>query len=167
MPQVGPQVGERAPEFTLAGTRGSSISLRDLKGSIVALYFYPKDDTPGCTKEAQDFNALRQEFAAIGATIVGISADGVASHDKFSAKHGLEFALAADEERRAVEAYGVWVEKSMYGKKYMGIERSTFLIDRDGVVARVWPKVKVPGHAKEVLDAARELAGGGKAGATG
>ncbi len=119
------------------------------------LYFYPKDDTSGCTKEAIAFNGLRAQFAAANAEIVGVSADSVASHDKFKKKYDLGFALASDEAKGMLEAYGVWVEKSMYGKKYMGIERTTILIDAHGKIARIWPKVKVEGHAEEVLAAAQ------------
>jgi peroxiredoxin Q/BCP len=121
------------------------------------LYFYPKDDTSGCTREAQDFQALRQDFAAAETEIIGVSPDSLKSHDKFRAKYGLDLTLASDETKAMLEAYGVWVEKSMYGRKYMGVERTTVLIDRDGRIARVWSKVKVPEHAREVLEAARGL----------
>lgn len=151
------QPGDLAPPFSLSATGGREVSLAALKGRAVVLYFYPKDDTSGCTREARDFDGLRDAFAACGAEVIGVSADSLASHDKFRRKYSLGLTLAADEDKRALEAYGVWVEKSMYGRKYMGIERSTFLIDRDGRIARVWPKVKVPGHAQEVLDAARAL----------
>jgi peroxiredoxin Q/BCP len=150
-------IGAAAPDFSLPGDGGSTITLSGLRGKAVVLYFYPKDDTSGCTKEAMDFNRLKPEFAKAGAEIIGVSADSAASHDKFKKKHGLDFALAADEEKTALEAYGVWVEKSMYGKKYMGIERSTFLIDKAGKIAAIWAKVKVPGHADEVLAAAQKL----------
>ncbi|WP_460450080.1 peroxiredoxin [Alsobacter sp. SYSU BS001988] len=149
------QVGQQAPAFKLPRDGGSSISLADLKGKTVVLYFYPKDDTSGCTKEAMEFNALRADFAAANAEIIGVSADSVQSHDKFKAKYGLDFPLASDEERAMLEAYGVWVEKSMYGRKYMGIERTTVLVGADGAIRQVWPKVKVPGHAAEVLAAAK------------
>ncbi|GGK31473.1 thioredoxin-dependent thiol peroxidase [Salinarimonas ramus] len=150
-------IGEPAPGFTLPADGGRTVSLADLKGKKVVLYFYPKDDTSGCTKEAQAFNGMRDAFAAEGAVIVGVSPDSPKSHDKFKAKYELGFDLLADEEKGMLEAYGVWVEKSMYGKKYMGVERTTVLIDADGKVARVWPKVKVPGHAEEVLDAVKVL----------
>ena len=150
-------VGERAPAFSLPCTDGGTVSLDRLKGKKAVLHFYPKDDTSGCTKEARDFQALKAEFAAADTAVVGISSDGMGSHDRFRAKYGLEFPLASDESRTVLEAFGVWVEKSMYGKTYMGTERTTVLLDRDGTVARVWPKVKVPGHAREVLEAARAL----------
>ena len=149
--------GDAAPSFSLPATGGREISLSDLEGRKVVLYFYPKDDTSGCTREAQDFDALREAFAACDTEVIGVSADGLSSHDKFKTKYGLDLTLASDEAKGALEAYGVWVEKSMYGRKYMGVERSTVLIDRDGRIARVWPKVKVPGHAQEVLEAARAL----------
>lgn len=152
------QLGNPAPDFTLPADGGRQVSLAELKGRKVVLYFYPKDDTSGCTKEAIDFNALKQQFADAGAVIIGVSADSVASHDKFKKKHGLDFALASDESKAMLEAYGVWVEKSMYGKKYMGIERTTVLIDPNGVVAQIWSKVKVPGHAAEVLEATKSFA---------
>ncbi len=152
-----PAVGDQAPDFSLPAAGGQSISLGSLRGRQVVLYFYPKDDTSGCTKEAMEFNALKPRFEAAGTEIVGISADSVASHEKFRQKYGLGFGLASDEDKSTLEAYGVWVEKSMYGKRYMGIERSTFLIDADGKVARVWAKVKVPGHAEEVLAAAESI----------
>ena len=134
-----------------------SARLADLKGKAAVIYFYPKDDTSGCTAEAIAFNGLRAKFAAAGATVIGVSPDNAASHDKFKRKHDLKIALAADPERSAIEAYGVWKEKSMYGRKYFGVERSTFLIDRSGRIAKVWRKVKVPGHAEEVLAAAKAL----------
>jgi thioredoxin-dependent peroxiredoxin len=148
-------IGDVAPDFTLPRDGGATIALAGLKGRKVVLYFYPKDDTSGCTKEAIAFNGLKAEFAEAGAEIIGVSADSVASHDKFKKKYGLDFALASDEAKAMLEAYGVWVEKSMYGKKYMGIERSTFLIDAKGKIAKVWQKVKVDGHAEEVLAAAQ------------
>jgi peroxiredoxin Q/BCP len=150
-------VGSPAPAFTLPATDGQEISLDNFKGRKVVLYFYPKDDTSGCTREAQDFQALRQDFAAAETEIIGVSPDSLKSHDKFRAKYGLAFTLASDEAKAMLEAYGVWVEKSMYGRKYMGVERTTVLIDRDGRIARVWNKVKVPDHAREVLEAVKSL----------
>jgi peroxiredoxin Q/BCP len=150
-------IGTKAPAFTLPATDGREISLEGLKGRKVVLYFYPKDDTSGCTLEAQNFQALREDFEAADTEIIGVSPDGLKSHDKFRAKYGLDFTLASDEAKTMLEAYGVWVEKSMYGRTYMGVERTTVLIDREGIIARVWPKVKVPGHAEEVLAAARTL----------
>jgi peroxiredoxin Q/BCP len=152
-----PAAGTKAPAFDLPTDGGGKLSLKTLKGKKVVLYFYPKDDTSGCTREAIDFNGLKSEFEKAGAVIVGVSPDSPASHDKFKKKHALDFPLIADEEKAMLEAYGVWVEKSMYGRKYMGVERTTLLIDADGKVARVWSKVKVPGHAQEVLAAALAL----------
>ena len=129
--------GDAAPPFSLPATGGRAVSLSGLKGRTVVLYFYPKDDTSGCTREAQDFNALRDAFAACDADVIGVSADSLASHDKFKTKYGLDLTLASAEAREALKAYGVWVEKSMFGLRYMGVERSTFLIDRDGRIARV------------------------------
>ena len=149
--------GGAAPPFRLPATGSREVSLSEFRGRTVVLYFYPKDDTSGCTREAQDFNGLRDAFAACDTEVIGVSADGLASHDKFRTKYGLDLTLASDEAKGALDAYGVWVEKSLYGRKYMGVERSTVLIDRDGRVARVWSKVKVPGHAQEVLEAARAL----------
>lgn len=149
--------GSSAPDFTLQTDGGGMISLSGLRGRKVVLYFYPKDDTSGCTMEAKDFNALKADFDKAGAEIVGVSPDGAASHDKFKAKYGLCFPLAADPDKTMLEAYGVWAEKSMYGRKYMGVERTTYLIGADGRIARVWNKVKVPGHAAEVLTAAQAL----------
>lgn len=153
------QVGDRAPAFTLPTDGGGTLALDALAGHKVVLYFYPKDDTSGCTQEAIDFNRLRGAFEAEGATVIGVSADTVASHDRFKTKHGLGMTLVSDESKTMLGAYGVWAEKSMYGKKYMGIERTTVLVDGNGVIARVWPKVKVPGHAEEVLAAVRALKG--------
>jgi thioredoxin-dependent peroxiredoxin len=151
------QEGKKAPDFTLPGDGGNKIKLSALKGRPVVLYFYPKDDTAGCTKEAVAFTDLKAEFDAIGAIVIGISPDSAASHDKFIAKHDLAVRLASDEDKKVVEKYGVWVEKSMYGRKYMGVERTTFLIDATGKIASIWRKVKVPGHAEAVLEATREL----------
>lgn len=150
-------LGEEAPDFALPGAGGETLTLSAMKGRKVVLYFYPKDDTSGCTLEAQGFNGLADAFAAADTAIVGVSPDSVKSHDKFRAKYGLTFPLASDENKAMLEAYGVWVQKSMYGKTYMGVERTTLLIDREGRVAEVWPKVKVPGHAEAVLEAARAL----------
>jgi len=152
------EAGQKAPDFDLPTDQGAGIKLSKLKGKPVVIYFYPKDDTSGCTKEAQAFTALAPEFARLGIRVIGISPDSAASHAKFRAKHELGIDLAADEERKAIAAYGVWVEKSMYGKKHMGVDRSTFLIDAKGQIARAWRKVKVPGHAEEVLEAAKALA---------
>ena len=149
--------GDMAPDFTLPRDGGGSVSLSEMRGSPVVLYFYPKDDTSGCTTEALDFTALADAFAEIGARVIGVSPDPVKSHDKFIAKHNLSVILAYDEAQSALSAYGVWKEKSMYGRTYMGVERSTFLIDRDGRIAEVWRKVKVAGHADAVLKAAKAL----------
>jgi peroxiredoxin Q/BCP len=149
--------GDAAPDFTLPRDGGGEVTLSALRPKAVVLYFYPKDDTSGCTVEAKDFTAAAGDFAAAGAVVVGISKDSVKSHDKFRDKHGLDLVLASDEASDVCERYGVWAEKSMYGKKYMGIERSTFLIDGSGKVARAWHKVKVPGHVDEVLAAAKAL----------
>ena len=150
-------VGDAAPDFALPTDGGGQARLADLKGKAVVLYFYPKDDTSGCTAEAIAFSGLKPKFAAARADVIGVSPDSAASHDKFKTKHKLGVALAADPERSTIEAYGVWKEKSMYGRKYFGVERSTFLIDREGRIAKIWRKVKVPGHAEEVLAAARAL----------
>jgi thioredoxin-dependent peroxiredoxin len=149
--------GDRAPDFDLPTDGGGRVSLADLKGRPVVLYFYPKDDTSGCTAEAIAFSGLKGEFEAAGATVIGVSKDSAASHDKFVKKHDLTIRLASDESGEMVERYGVWVEKSMYGRKYMGIDRATFLIDGDGTIRRVWRKVKVPKHADEVLAAVKAM----------
>lgn len=154
---MAPTAGDKAPAFALPATGGQTISLDALKGRKAVIYFYPKDDTSGCTQEAKDFQDRRAAFAAADTEVIGVSPDSLKSHDRFRAKHGLDFPLVADEGRQLIEALGLWVEKSMYGRKYMGVERATVLIDRDGRIARVWPKVKVPGHADEVLAAARAL----------
>ncbi len=151
------EVGDKAPDFTLPADGGGTVSLKALKGKPVVLYFYPKDDTSGCTAEACAFRDALPDFSKVKAQIVGISRDSVASHDKFKKKYGLTFPLASDEDGKVCQAYGVWAEKSMYGRKYMGIERSTFLIDGKGVIRGVWRKVKVPGHAGEVIAAALAL----------
>lgn len=154
-------IGETAPDFTLPRTANSgdtdTLTLSALRPAPVVLYFYPKDDTPGCTTEALDFTRLAADFAAAGAVVVGLSKDSPAKHEKFCAKHGLGVILVSDEGADTCERYGAWVEKSMYGKTYMGIERSTVLIDGTGRVVQVWPKVKVKGHAEEVLAAVRAL----------
>lgn len=148
------QAGDKAPAFDLPTDTGR-VSLASLKGKKVVLYFYPKDDTSGCTSEALQFSSEVEEFAKLGAVIVGVSKDSAASHAKFRRKHDLTVELAADTTGEIVETYGAWVEKSMYGRKYMGIDRSTFLIDADGVIREVWRKVKVPGHIKAVLTATK------------
>lgn len=147
--------GDAAPDFTLPRDGGGTITLSALRPAQVVLYFYPKDDTPGCTTEALDFTRLAAEFEAAGAVVVGISKDGVAAHDRFCRKHGLGVILASDEGGDTCERYGVWGEKSLYGRTFMGIGRTTFLVDGTGRIARVWPKVKVAGHAAEVLAAVR------------
>ena len=149
--------GKAAPDFELPSDQGKPVKLSRLKGKPVVVYFYPKDDTSGCTKEAIEFSALSADFDKLGATVVGISPDSAESHAKFRRKHDLKVALAADADKAVATAYGVWVEKSMYGRKYMGVERSTFLIDAKGRIARAWRKVKVPGHAEEVLAAVKAL----------
>ena len=151
------KIGDKAPDFVLPGDGGTNVKLSALKGRKVVVYFYPKDDTSGCTKEACGFNDALPDFGRVAAEIVGISRDPVASHDKFVRKYGLRFRLGADLDGKACEAYGTWVEKSMYGRTYMGIERATFLIDEKGIVRGVWRKVKVPGHVEEVLAAAKAL----------
>ncbi|CAH0284667.1 Putative peroxiredoxin bcp [Agrobacterium fabrum] len=150
-------IGSPAPDFTLPRNGEGTVTLSKLQGKAVILYFYPKDDTSGCTVEAIDFSALGGEFEAANAVVIGISPDSVKSHDKFAAKHSLSVMLASDEERKVLEAYGVWKEKSMYGKKYMGVERTTVLIATDGKIAEIWNKVKVAGHAQAVLEAAKKL----------
>lgn len=150
--------GADAPEFRLPGDSGRTISSSDYSGSNLVIYFYPKDDTKGCTKESIEFTQAKAAFAAANTQIVGISADSVKSHDKFKAKHALDLTLASDEEKTTIEDYGVWVEKNMYGRKYMGIERATFLVDANGKIARIWRKVRVTDHVASVLKAARELA---------
>jgi len=151
------ETGQPAPDFTLPRDGGADVTLSDLRPAPVVLYFYPRDNTGGCTKEALAFTGLMAEFEAAGVQVFGISKDSVARHDKFIAKHDLGVPLLSDADGDVCEGFGTWVEKSMYGKKHMGIERSTFLIDGSGVVRAVWRKVKVPGHAEAVLDAARAL----------
>ena len=150
--------GDKAPDFELPTDNGKPLKLSKLKGKPVVVYFYPKDDTPGCTTESKDFSCLIGDFEKAGAAVVGISPDSAASKAKFRKKHELTVELAADNDKKVVEAYGVWVEKSMYGKTYMGVERSTFLVDKHGKIAKAWHKVKVPGHADEVLQAVKALA---------
>jgi peroxiredoxin Q/BCP len=151
------ETGNPAPDFSLKTDTEGTVTLSDYAGAPLVLYFYPKDDTSGCTKEAIAFTELADDFAKTGAKILGVSPDSVAKHAKFRTKHELGIALGADEEKTTLENYGVWVEKSMYGRKYMGVERSTFLIDGSGNIAKVWRKVKVPGHAEEVLDAVKAI----------
>ncbi len=150
--------GNKAPDPSFILADGSSVCMSSFAGKPFVLYFYPKDDTSGCTKEAQEFSALAADFAKAGASVMGISKDSAKSHNKFIAKYDLTVQLGADEAGAVCEAFGVWVEKSMYGKKYMGVERSTFLIAADGTIAHIWRKVKVPGHAAAVLQALLELA---------
>ena len=151
------QEGNTAPDIKLPDQSGKIVQLSKLKGQPVVVYFYPKDDTSGCTVEAKDFTCLAGDFKKVGVTVIGISPDSAASHQKFIAKHDLALQLLADEDKMAAAAYGVWVEKSMYGKTYMGVERSTFLIDKAGKIAKSWRKVKVPGHADDVLAAVTAL----------
>jgi len=151
------ELGDKAPDFTLPTDGAGSVTLSKLNGKKVVLYFYPKDDTSGCTAEACGFRDSFPDYGGTGAVVIGISKDSVASHDKFKKKHGLPFTLASDTGGDVCEKYGVWVEKSMYGRKYMGIERATFLIDGAGTVRGAWRKVRVPGHVAEVLKAARAL----------
>lgn len=149
--------GAEAPAFTLPRDGGSTVSLSDYRGRKVVLYFYPKDNTSGCTVEAIDFTALLPQFEKADTVVIGLSPDSAASHDRFCRKHDLGVILASDEDKQVLAAYGVWTEKSMYGRKYMGVERTTMLVDREGRIAEIWPKVKVKGHAEAVLEAARKL----------
>jgi thioredoxin-dependent peroxiredoxin len=151
------EIGDKAPSFTLPTDGGGKVSLKDFKGKPVVLYFYPKDDTSGCTAEACAFRDQLLDFSRLKTTVIGVSRDSAASHDKFKTKYRLPFPLASDEDGQVCEAYGVWAEKSMYGRKYMGIERSTFLIDGNGVLRGVWRKVKVPGHVEAVLEVVKAL----------
>ena len=151
------EVGSQAPDFSLPNQEGHIVSLADFAGRPLVLYFYPKDDTTGCTAEALEFSGSADDFAAAGAAILGVSPDSPKSHGKFHVKHALAIPLASDEEKTMLEAYGVWAEKSMYGRKYMGVERTTMLVDETGKIAKVWPKVKVKGHAAEVLAAVKAL----------
>ncbi|PSH62580.1 peroxiredoxin [Phyllobacterium brassicacearum] len=150
-------IGSNAPDFTLPRDGGGTITLSGLRGNPVVLYFYPKDDTSGCTQEAIEFSGLKPQFEKLGAKVIGMSPDPIKKHDKFKTKHELKVDLVADEDKSIIESYGLWVEKSMYGRKYMGVERTTFLIDSGGKIAKIWNKVKVPGHAAEVLEATRML----------
>lgn len=151
------EIGSPAPDFTLPADGGASVTLSAFRGRPVILYFYPKDDTSGCTKEACGFRDLFPDFSSADAVVIGVSKDGVKSHDKFKEKYQLPFPLVADEDTTLAQAYGVWVEKSMYGRKYMGMDRATFLIDQEGVVRQVWRKVKVTGHVEAVLKALKAL----------
>jgi peroxiredoxin Q/BCP len=150
-------IGQAAPQFELPSDGGGTIRLADLRGKIVVLFFYPQDDTETCTAEAIAFSGLEPDFEEAGAVFIGVSPDTAKKHDRFKAKYGLAMQLAADEARETIDAYGAWGEKTLFGRKYMGVVRSTFLIDRQGKIARIWRKVKVPGHANEVLEAARAL----------
>ena len=150
--------GNKAPAFSMPTDGGGKVALKDLKGQIIVLYFYPKDDTSGCTREGIEFTQALGKFKRQGAVVIGVSKDKVTKHDKFKAKHGLKVILGSDEDGMVVKPYGAWVEKSMYGRKYMGIDRSTFVIDGAGKIARIWRKVKVPGHVEEVLAAVKEVA---------
>ena len=152
-----PAIGDTAPDFTLPRDGGGDVTLSALRPGVVVLYFYPRDDTPGCTTEAKGFTEHGDAFAKAGATVIGVSKDSIAMHDKFVSKHDLGIILVSDEEGDVCERYGTWGEKSMYGKTFMGVDRATFLIDVEGRIARVWEKVKVPGHVEEVLDAVRAL----------
>jgi peroxiredoxin Q/BCP len=152
-----PQAGSPAPDFNLPRDGGGNVSLADFRGRKLVLYFYPKADTPGCTKEAIAFSGLAKEFSEANTAVVGVSGDAVKAQDAFKQKYDLTIALASDETHQMLESYGVWGEKSMYGKTFMGVSRATFLIGPDGEIARVWPKVQVEGHAEEVLEAARAL----------
>ena len=153
------EVGAKAPAFTLPRDGGGNVSLRDFKGRNLVIYFYPRADTPGCTRESIDFSRLRVQFDKAKTDILGVSADPVKAQDAFKKKHDLTVGLLSDETHAMLESYGAWGKKSMYGKSFMGILRTTFLIGADGRIARIWPKVRVPGHAEEVLAAARVLSG--------
>ncbi len=154
---AGIEEGKAAPDFSLPSTEEKDVTLSGLKGKKIVLYFYPKDDTPGCTKEACDFRDNIARFKSADTVVLGVSADSLKSHDKFREKYKLPFTLLSDESKEMIKKYGVWKEKSMYGKKYMGIERTTFVIDKDGKIARIFPKVKVDGHKDEVLEALKAL----------
>lgn len=150
--------GDRIPNFNLPANGGKNIGSEDLEGNVSVLFFYPKDDTSGCTKEAIAFSELLEDFNKLGVFVAGVSPDSAGSHDKFIEKHNLTIPLISDEEKEFIKTFGVWVQKNMYGRKYMGVDRSTFLIDRDGRISHIWRKVKVPGHAEKVLEEARKLA---------
>ncbi|EYS91963.1 hypothetical protein X471_00242 [Bartonella bacilliformis str. Heidi Mejia] len=152
-----PTKGDIAPDFKLPRDGGSQLCLSDLRGRSVVLYFYPKDDTSGCTREAIDFTGLKEEFDKIGVVIIGISPDNIEKHDKFKTKHKLDIILVSDEEKATLRDYNVWIEKSMYGRKYMSVERSTFLINSNGKIVEEWRKVSISGHAEKVLEAARAM----------
>lgn len=154
MPEL--KVGDKAPDFNLPSDGGGTVKLADYKGRPLVLYFYPKDDTPGCTKEACDFTANIKSFEKLDCAVIGVSKCSVKKHDKFKEKYNLTFPLASDENGDVCERYGTWMEKSMYGRKYMGIDRATFLIDKDGKIAAIWRKVSVPGHIDEVMEALKE-----------
>jgi len=154
-----PEIGKKAPDFDLPASSGAGLSLKSLRGRAVILYFYPKDDTPGCTVEACEFGKSHASFEKAGALVLGVSPDGLESHAKFIAKFSLPFVLLADEDHQVAERYGVWVQKSMYGKEFMGIQRATFLIDGSGTIRGLWPKVKAEGHAAEVLAALKGMEG--------
>lgn len=151
------EIGDKAPDFILPTDGNGTVTLSQIRGSKVVIYFYPRDDTPGCTTEARGFRDAFSEFSKAGAIIIGVSRDTVASHDRFKTKYELPFILGSDKDGKICELFGVWVEKSMYGRKYLGIERATFLIDKQGVVRRIWRKVKIPGHSAAVLAAAQAL----------
>lgn len=161
---TGPAEGQPAPDFSMPASGGRTVSLEGLRGRPFLLYFYPKADTPGCTKQACGLQEALPQLGRLGLTVIGVSPDPMQPIERFAAKFGLEFPLASDESHAVAEAYGVWVEKSMYGRRYMGMERSSFLVDAEGRIARVWRKVKPEAHAAEVLEAARTLGGGGAAG---
>ena len=154
---AGPAPGDKVPDFALATDAGTQVSRAGLKGQPFVLYFYPKDDTSGCTREAVDFTAAAAKFARLGVAVIGVSKDSLAAHEKFRAKHKLKVVLASDPDIEAATAFGVWGEKSLYGRKYMGVERATFLVDAKGNIAQAWRKVKVPGHVEAVLGAAKKL----------
>jgi thioredoxin-dependent peroxiredoxin len=151
------EIGDKAPDFTLPTDGGGKVSLKELKGKAVILYFYPKDDTSGCTAEACGFRDQLPDFSKVKAQVIGVSKDSVDRHDKFKKKYGLNFPLVSDEDGKICAKYGTWIEKSLYGRKYMGIDRATFVIDKTGTVAKVWRKVKVPGHVEQVLEAVKAL----------
>lgn len=154
------ETGSKAPDFSLPANGGNNVSLSEHLGKYVVLYFYPKDDTPGCTKEAIGFSAVKDELAALNTIVIGVSKDTAAKHDKFIAKHDLDVILGSDEAGKMIEEYGVWVEKNMYGKRYMGIERATYLIGPDGTILEIWRKVRVKNHVETVLETVKKYANG-------